>query len=163
MSGVTAKFAVSVYDTQVALVKFGNNYRKIFTLATYKNRDDVMQAIRGVTRNGHTNHYSDLGDALSVTKAQLISTSYGRRLGANLVVIVVTSKTDSIAASVRQNAQTLKANGATIYAVGIGPLIPDSVLTSMATDDQHKFPVAGFGDLAALQDVIVNSICPAPG
>ncbi|KAK7501402.1 hypothetical protein BaRGS_00007206 [Batillaria attramentaria] len=130
-----------------------------FNLNEYKTKHEVLNALSDIAYHpGSTN----MADALSTMRTVMFTPQNGDRPGVPNICIVVTDGASNINSgrSVPE-AEQARAEGITIYAIGIG-LTDTEELDGIVSKpvDEKRFAVQDFGELGKLRDRLNRAFCP---
>lgn len=157
---ITKDLPIGRGQVQVGLMTFSSNPTKHFYLSDHDNKYDVLDAIATTPYlSGAT--YTD--EALKFTREQMMSTLHGRRLGAQTVVIVLTDGQSTRPSETMAEAARLRRTGAVVISIGIGSNVDEPELDAIASDPTHKFNVAKFDYLTAIEEQILKETCEGTG
>ncbi|KAK0051441.1 cartilage matrix protein, partial [Biomphalaria pfeifferi] len=142
----------------VALVQFSGKTSLEFPLTKYTDRLSVLRAIdRATYMHGNT----ETGLALKYARNEVFSSSMGARLDVPRIIILLTNGAATNHAQAVTEADLTRANGITIYAVGIGNKIDRLELQQITGDSSHVFTAVSYNDLETLVTPILNAACQA--
>ncbi|KAL3889637.1 hypothetical protein ACJMK2_001973 [Sinanodonta woodiana] len=157
----TGQFEIGKNQTQVSLVTFSTDVTNEFSLNTYSNKADVLNAIgRAHYPNGET--YTHL--ALDYVRQQSLTHHSGSRNGVNKIVIVLTDGKSNEGALTAQAAALLKLKrDVTVIAIGIGSEVDPTELAAIASNKNHTFTVASFDLLQTIHQDLTDTTCHTCG
>uniref|UniRef100_W5MBY0 Collagen type VI alpha 3 chain n=1 Tax=Lepisosteus oculatus TaxID=7918 RepID=W5MBY0_LEPOC len=140
---------------RVSVVQYSNNPAVNFYLNSYSTKDDVLNALRGLTYKG--GRPLNTGAALQFVKNSVFTPSAGSRLleGVPQFLFVISSRRSKD--DVRAPAGALKESG--ILAFGIGIKNADTLeLQTISSEPSFAFSVSDFDDLKNIQKQLLSYI-----
>ncbi|XP_072883911.1 von Willebrand factor A domain-containing protein 2 [Hemitrygon akajei] len=150
---VTMQFEINRDITQVGLVIYGSSSRTIFGLDAFDSGINLQKAIDLAPYLGGT---ASTGSVLLHIYDDVMTVRQGARPGVNKVVVVLTDGASTDDAAVP--AQTLRNNGITVFAAGIGDVQKQS-LRRIAGSANYMITVPSFEDLKYFDEIIAHRIC----
>ncbi|XP_055502877.1 von Willebrand factor A domain-containing protein 2 isoform X1 [Leucoraja erinacea] len=147
------QFEINPDVTQVGLVVYGSRSRTIFGLDTLDSNTNLQKAISLAPYLGGT---ASTGSVLLHIYDEVMSVRKGARPGVNKVVVVLTDGASTDDAAVP--ARTLRNNGITVFAVGIGDAQKESLLR-IAGSANYMITVPSYEDLKYFEESIAHRIC----
>ncbi|XP_069756092.1 von Willebrand factor A domain-containing protein 2 isoform X3 [Narcine bancroftii] len=153
MKTVIMQFEINRDVTQVGLVVYGSSSRTIFVLDTFDSGINLQKAIAIAPYLGGT---ASTGRALLHIYDNVMTIRQGARPGVNKVVVVLTDGASTDDAVVP--AQTLRNNGITVFAAGIGDAQEESLLR-IAGSTHYLMTVPSYEDLKYFEEIIAHRIC----
>ncbi|KAH9500956.1 hypothetical protein Btru_069322 [Bulinus truncatus] len=151
--------AFSIGNVRFGMIVFNEKPSLIFDMNTYLDKQSLYDAIINVQYPKGQGTYTSRAFEM-IQDDQLFSHSHGGRLDANDVVIIMTDGLSSDREETQRTADSLKADGITVIAVGIGSLADKIELEGMATDPKkHVFRIDSFDMLHVLKAELVKSAC----
>ncbi|XP_078269588.1 von Willebrand factor A domain-containing protein 2 [Rhinoraja longicauda] len=147
------QFEINPDVTQVGLVIYGSSSRTIFGLDTLDSNTNHQKAISLAPYLGGT---ASTGSVLLHIYDEVMSIRKGARPGVNKVVVVLTDGASTDDAAVP--ARTLRNNGITVFAVGIGDAQKESLLR-IAGSANYMITVPSYEDLKYFEESIAHRIC----
>ncbi|KAI4806758.1 hypothetical protein KUCAC02_017557 [Chaenocephalus aceratus] len=124
---ITSQFDISSHYTQVAVIQYSDTPRLEISLGIHQGGPKLIEAIQGITYLGGN---TQTGRAIKFAVDHVFSSSQRARQVKNRIAVVVTdgkSQDDVVDASVEARAE-----GVTVFAVGVGSEITTSELVSIA-------------------------------
>ncbi|KAM9723783.1 LOW QUALITY PROTEIN: collagen alpha-6(VI) chain-like [Menidia menidia] len=144
-------FLIGQNHVRVGLVKYSTAATLEFDLTQHRTAEDAKRAVMGVVhRGGGTN----TGRALAFMGPLFREARAGRRAPGYLVVITDGESADPV----RRPAENLRAQGVTLFAVGVKQA-NHSQLTEVAGDPRRVFQVGNFDALKSISSSIISEIC----
>ncbi|XP_062928074.1 von Willebrand factor A domain-containing protein 2 [Mobula hypostoma] len=150
---VTMQFEINRDVTQVGLVIYGSSSRTIFGLDAFDSGLNLQKAIDLAPYLGGT---ASTGSVLLHIYDDVMTIRQGARPGVNKVVVVLTDGASTDDAAVP--AQTLRNNGITVFAAGIGDVQKESLLR-ITSSANYMITVPSFEDLKYFDEIIAHRIC----
>ncbi|XP_061168898.1 uncharacterized protein LOC133178166 [Saccostrea echinata] len=150
-------FTIGVADTQVGLIVFSTNVRRIFNFNAYSSRSAIQNAIRSTSYTGKgTNTAAALLEA-----RQMFTSNYAKRSSALSLAIVLTDGRSNDQSATLLRAQELINTGAMIFCIGIGTNLDESELRAIASNPDSKFLINAndFTTLHSKITQLTNSLC----
>ncbi|XP_034094365.1 collagen alpha-1(XXI) chain isoform X3 [Gymnodraco acuticeps] len=124
---ITSQFDISSHYTQVAVIQYSDTPRLEISLGIHQGGAELIEAIQGITYLGGN---TQTGRAIKFAVDHVFSSSQRASQVKNRIAVVVTdgkSQDDVVDASVEARAE-----GVTVFAVGVGSEITTSELVSIA-------------------------------
>ncbi|KAH3830312.1 hypothetical protein DPMN_103552 [Dreissena polymorpha] len=150
---IVRTFDVDPRYTQVALVEFSTYARIEFKLNEHSNLTDLIAAIDNI-------HYSGGGTMTSDALELMRGPGYeGERPGAPDISIVITDGLSKYPPITKIQADRAKAEGITMFSIGIGNQTDQAELTELASGPQFQFFVGEFGALSKIDNVVAHLAC----
>ncbi|XP_069007862.1 collagen alpha-1(XXI) chain [Embiotoca jacksoni] len=131
---ITSQFDISSHYTQVAVIQYSDTPRLEIPLGKHQGGADLIQAIRSITYLGGN---TQTGRAIKFAVDHVFASSQRSSLVKNRIAVVVTdgkSQDDVVDASMEARAQ-----GVTVFAVGVGSEITTSELISIANKPSSTY------------------------
>ncbi|XP_064602245.1 collagen alpha-6(VI) chain-like [Liolophura sinensis] len=150
------EFDIGLDSVRVAVITFDLFSRIEFNLDTYTTRDELISAIMSITtiQVGTNTH-----KALDQVRTGVLGTSSDRPDVKDIVVVVTDGRSRQPDLT-RDAAIALKAQGPTVFAVGVGNVDTTEIDTiSSEPNSQHSFFVDDFDALSAIKDSVVDKTC----
>jgi len=143
-------FPISPEETRVGVGSFASNYRTDITFDKYSNVSDLTQAIKNVKQL-----YGNTNTAVAL-KAVLDDIFTKARPGAARLAVVMTDGESMHKTRTQHQAQLLKKDGVTVFAIGVGSRVNKMELLDIGSQPSDTF-VHTVHDFDAL-DNIKNTI-----
>ncbi|XP_067858273.1 von Willebrand factor A domain-containing protein 2 [Heptranchias perlo] len=153
MKSIIMQFEINRDVTQVGLVIYSSRSRTIFGLDAFDSGTNLQKAISLAPYFGGT---ASTGSVLLHIYDDVMSIRQGARPGVNKVVVVLTDGASTDDAAVP--AQTLRNNGITVFAIGIGDAQKVSLLR-IAGSANYMITVPSYEDLKYFEDIVVHRVC----
>ncbi|ELT92983.1 hypothetical protein CAPTEDRAFT_220507 [Capitella teleta] len=146
--------------TRVGVVTYGDNANVRFNLNTYPDKQDVMQAIDGITYSrGRTN----TADALRVARTQMFTQANGDRFDVQNYAVVLTDGESNVnPENTIPEAIQCRIDGIHVMAVTVIPQATSSLeIKGIASDPDSAniFNVQNFQDLPSIHMPVVGAMC----
>jgi len=153
---VAGAFYIAIHRTQVAVIKFSDVVKVVFYLNTYSNRESLLNAIGNTNfEGGRTNLAAALRNGRSMFR-----TSNGARDGVPKILIMLTDGTANIEANrTQEEANETKADGITIFIVGVGGGVDKDELKKVASKPDYFFFATNFNDLNSVLQKLLEGSC----
>ncbi|BFZ22806.1 hypothetical protein BsWGS_25845 [Bradybaena similaris] len=154
---LTQHFKVGPRGALFAGLLFATDVRKLFDLDTYTSRPDVAAALLAAPYiEGETNTHLALK---YIVANRMFSAGSGGRPNAPDVVVVVTDGSASKEQTTKAAADSLKARGVEVFAVGVGEQADLQQLVALASSSQHVLVVADFDLLDYIEQELADRVC----
>lgn len=147
-------------NIRVGLAKFGSRPYKEFDLNRYYNKEDLMDAIRGIK---YLSGGTDTASALTYMDQIMFKTASGNRPGIPDIGVVITDGKSNKPANTELAAIEARYSGIEIFSVGVGSSISVDELNAIASDpdNTHVLTVSEFTKLSAIRDAFKVQACAA--
>jgi len=150
-------FNIGRNQVRVGVAKVDRDPTLQFSLTEHKNRASLEAAVKNIIRpNGGT----ETGKALTFVADLFNQAKESRKAMVQEILIVITDKKSQD--DVSEPAAELRAQGVSVYAVGVKNANQDELL-KMTADKTKKFYVTNYDALNALKGEIVTDICSQKG
>jgi uncharacterized protein YegL len=143
-------------NVQFSVVSYGSTVQNNFYLNQYSSKRPLLDAVQKADNVGGT---TQTGEALKYIREHNILAANGARSNSSLFVIVLTDGASSDKAVTAQEANLLKAAGATVVAIGIGSNVDTSELNAIASDPKHVFTTQNFDALQTIKEDVKKAAC----
>lgn len=150
-------FRIGPDHVRLGVVKYGDNPSLEFDLTKYSDVKSLEQAVENIHQVGGG---TETGKALKfmLPLFKKAEASRGHKVREHLVVITDGKSTDEV----KVPAETLRAQGMTVYAIGVKNASKDQ-LQEIAGDPKKTFFVNDFDALKPIKDDIITDICTPDG
>ena len=158
-------FKIGPDDTRVGAVVFSTDVELVFKLNTYTDAATVKSAIRDIE---HSNETTNTAEAFKVAREQCFNAANGDRYNFKNVVILISDGRPEpdphtkIPAALRE-AQTLKDNGTTVFAIGVTNWINAEFLRDISSapqiENQNYFTAPDFTALTRIKNIFKQEAC----
>ncbi|XP_057680160.1 collagen alpha-1(XXI) chain [Corythoichthys intestinalis] len=153
---ITSQFDISSHYTQVAVVQYSDTHRLEIPLGKQQSAAELIQAIRGITYMGGN---TQTGRAIKFAVDHVFATSQRASQVKNRIAVVVTdgkSQDDVMDASIEAKAQ-----GITVFAVGVGNEITNSELISIANKPASTYVLYAedYTTIDRIRDSMEQKLC----
>uniref|UniRef100_A0A8K9XBR3 VWFA domain-containing protein n=1 Tax=Oncorhynchus mykiss TaxID=8022 RepID=A0A8K9XBR3_ONCMY len=149
-------FHIGPYHIRVGVVKFSDTPALEFDLTTYPDKPSVEKAVDGIIQLGGGTKtglaLNSMGPHFDRAKA-----TRSHKVREYLIVITDGESEDNV----KDQAAKLRAQGITIYAIGV-KLANDTQLLEIAGSQERKFFVNNFDALKPIKNDIITDICDLP-
>ena len=168
MANIVDGFNIGVNDVRVGAVTFSNKGINRFFLNTYTNAADVTTALLNLPYDGGGK--TNTSGGLRMMHADQFTAANGVRNYVKKIAILITDGYSSAdEANTIPEAQTARAEGITIYAIGIGNRATGvsgrqelSLIVSLPQqENKNWFAAADFDALTAIEQPLLMEICNA--
>jgi collagen type VI alpha len=144
-------------NVRIGLVVFSTEAHVEFHLNSYKNKDDIIDAI---SRIKYTYGMTNTADALKLMRTEMFSPANGDRPGiANLAIVITDGVSTVKNDSTIPEANRAREQGIQIYAIGIG-LTATAELNAIAGRPENRYFIDNFDELDEKMERIYKNICP---
>ncbi|CAG5895707.1 unnamed protein product, partial [Menidia menidia] len=153
---ITSGFDISVLYTQVAVVQYSDTPRLEISLGEHHGATELIEAIKGITYIGGN---TQTGRAIKFAVDHVFSVSKRASQVKNRIAVVVTdgkSQDDVVEVSMEARAQ-----GITVFAVGVGSEITTSELVSIANEPSATYVLYAedYTNIYRLRDAMEQKLC----
>uniref|UniRef100_A0A3P8SYI1 Collagen alpha-1(XXI) chain n=1 Tax=Amphiprion percula TaxID=161767 RepID=A0A3P8SYI1_AMPPE len=153
---ITSQFDISSHYTQVAVIQYSDTPRLEIPLGKHQGGADLLQAIQSITYLGGN---TQTGRAIKFAVDHVFSSSQRASLVKNRIAVVVTdgkSQDDVVDASMEARAQ-----GITVFAVGVGSEITTSELVSIANKPSSTYVLYAedYTTIDRIRDSMEQKLC----
>ncbi|XP_070784405.1 collagen alpha-1(XXI) chain [Enoplosus armatus] len=153
---ITSQFDISSHYTQVAVIQYSDTPRLEIPLGKHQGGAELIQAIRSITYLGGN---TQTGRAIKFAVDHVFSSSQRARQVKNRIAVVVTdgkSQDDVVDASMEARAQ-----GITVFAVGVGSEITTSELVSIANKPSSTYVLYAedYTTIDRIRDSMEQKLC----
>jgi len=153
---VAGAFDIARHRTQVAVIKFSDVINVVFYFNTYNNRESLLNAIGNIHLDGGQ---TNLAAALR-TGRSMFRTSIGARDGVPKILIMLTDGTATREADrTQEEANRTKADGITIFTVGVGAGVDNDELRKVASKPEYFFFANNFNSLNSVLQKLLEGSC----
>lgn len=150
-------FTIGPKQVRVGVVKFASNPTLEFRLNKYNDRTSLEQAVDSILQIGGG---TQTGQALTFMRPLFKEAEKTRGTKVQEILIVITDGKSQD--NVKEPAAQLRAQGVTIYAIGVKEANEQELL-EMAADPKRMYFVTNFDALKPLKNEIVTDICSDEG
>jgi len=164
---VTRLFTVGPSNVQVAFVLFSEFATIEWNLARYQDQASLIAAIQRVPYIGK---YTNLNDALYLTRTQVFAPGQGTRQGAIKAAIILTDGVDNVPTNgtvlTLQNATACKNDGIRLIAIGVSTHVNVERLRDQIASrpaERHYHHVSDFDALTSIANELKSTVCPQRG
>ncbi|XP_078580606.1 uncharacterized protein LOC144864418 isoform X3 [Branchiostoma floridae x Branchiostoma japonicum] len=153
---VIQNFDISETATRVAVVQYSDQFSTEFSLDAFSTKNEIYNAIDNIS---YLTGGTFTGFAIDFVMQSVFTTISGERDGYPNLLVVVTDglSTDDVSGP----AATARAQGVTIYAVGVGSDIDFNTLEQIAGLTSRVSQVSDFSSLVTLSQTLPQDICTA--
>ncbi|MBN3325895.1 CO6A6 protein, partial [Atractosteus spatula] len=146
-------FRIGPHSVRIGVVKYASTPTVEFTVTEHTNKKDLERAVERVQQLGGG---TQTGDALRSMSAlfQKAASSRNRKTPQFLIVITDGKSQDTVV----DVAKELRAQGITIYGIGVGDADEDELL-EMSGSPEKKFYVYNFDSLRLIKNEVAQEIC----
>ncbi|XP_040921999.1 collagen alpha-1(XXI) chain [Toxotes jaculatrix] len=153
---ITSQFDISSHYTQVAVIQYSDTPRLEIHLGRHQSGTELIQAIRGITYLGGN---TQTGRAIKFAVDHVFPSSQRASQVKNRIAVVVTdgkSQDDVVDASMEARAQ-----GITVFAVGVGSEITTSELVSIANKPSSTYVLYAedYTTIDRIRDSMEQKLC----
>ncbi|XP_044032694.1 collagen alpha-1(XXI) chain [Siniperca chuatsi] len=153
---ITSQFDISSHYTQVAVIQYSDTPRLEIPLGKHQGGAELIQAIRSIAYLGGN---TQTGRAVKFAVDHVFSSSQRARQVKNRIAVVVTdgkSQDDVVDASMEARAQ-----GITVFAVGVGSEITTSELVSIANKPSSTYVLYAedYTTIDRIRDSMEQKLC----
>ncbi|TKS88065.1 Collagen alpha-1(XXI) chain [Collichthys lucidus] len=153
---ITSQFDISSHYTQVAVIQYSDTPRLEISLGKHQGGADLIQAIRSITYLGGN---TQTGRAIKFAVDHVFASSQRVSQVKNRIAVVVTdgkSQDDVVDASMEARAQ-----GITVFAVGVGSEITTSELVSIANKPSSTYVLYAedYTNIDRIRDSMEQKLC----
>ncbi|CAK6972407.1 collagen alpha-1(XXI) chain-like [Scomber scombrus] len=153
---ITSQFDISPHYTQVAVIQYSDTPRLEFPLGKKQGESDLIQALRSITYLGGN---TQTGRAIKFAVDHVFPSSQRASQVKNRIAVVVTdgkSQDDVVDASVEARAE-----GITLFAVGVGSEITTSELVSIANRPSSTYVLYAedYTNIHRIRDSMEQKLC----
>ncbi|XP_060566778.1 uncharacterized protein LOC132725621 isoform X26 [Ruditapes philippinarum] len=144
-------------NVRIGVVVFSTEAHVEFHLNSYKNKEDIIDAI---SRIKYTYGMTNTADALKLMRTEMFSPANGDRPGiANLAIVITDGESTVKNDSTIPEANRAREQGIQIYAIGIG-LTATVELNAIAGRPENRYFIDNFDELDEKMERIYKNICP---
>ncbi|XP_069134272.1 collagen alpha-3(VI) chain-like [Argopecten irradians] len=161
ISSIVEKYNIGPEGVQIGMISYSDDAHTDFSLNTYSTEAEIMTAIENVRYlTGVT--YTD--KAIEMMTTQGFTSGSGARDGVPKVGIVITDGVSRDQARTQEMARNAKAQGITLFAIGVGSSIDLAELQGIASDPApyFTFMVDDFASLVDHEDILIKKTCAGP-
>ncbi|XP_047424664.1 collagen alpha-1(XXI) chain-like [Mugil cephalus] len=153
---ITSQFDISSHYTQVAVIQYSDTPRLEIPLGIPQDGEELIQAIQSITYLGGN---TQTGRAIKFAVDHVFSSSQRASVVKNRIAVVVTdgkSQDDVVDASMEARAQ-----GITVFAVGVGNEITTSELISIANKPSSTYVLFAedYTNIDRIRDSMEQKLC----
>jgi collagen type VI alpha len=155
LRNVVRKFEIGPKKIQVSSVPSECRSLQGFDLNSYQTRDEVLKAMEA------KKEYSLVKLLDEVATDTFVPQNGGRaRRDVNRVAILITDEKPNNMVMVKEKSSALRAQGVSVYVVGVGQLVNKEALGQIASDplERHLFTVDSYELLEQNKDEIVGAL-----
>ena len=165
MKNLIRDFTIGQNNVQVGVVSFSNSVRPEFQLNTYQTKDPML---RHIDRMPYLDQSTNTQEAIRYTRTVMFTSQNGDRSFAPNIIIIITDGVPQIPEDLNeaktlaiQEAELSRQQGISIFAIGIGPQITQTVLNAMANSppSQFTFKVNEFRQLEGILTQVASAAC----
>ncbi|XP_049340638.1 collagen alpha-3(VI) chain isoform X2 [Astyanax mexicanus] len=149
---------VSFDKVRVAVAQHSDRATPSFYLNTYKTKEEVLRALRGLTPVGGRS--LNTGIALKFMKDTVLSSNYGSRAAQNVPQFLIVLTGGKSRDSVKEPANALKTEGVVPFGVGVKNADPKQI-EAISHNPSFAFNVKEFSQLSTVQQKL-NSYVSLP-
>lgn len=152
---------------QVGVVSFANTASDPVDAPLSQNYSSVVSSIQNISISGAGTQYTNIGDGLDKSQAQLFGPNAGQLT--NRVIVLLTDGDPNKPEKsgdrnypqtfALQEAEEIKKAGVEIFTIGLGSEVNPSFLKSLATVPEYFYTATSSGDLAGIYDKIAIKFC----
>ena len=153
-SCVAGAFRIARNQTQVAVMKFSTKAEVVFYLNKHRDRASLLKAIGKIRHEGGN---TNLAEALRRGR-EVYMTSNGARSKVPKILIMLTDGTATHEVErTQEEATNTKADGITIFTVGVGGGVNKDELEKIASKPEYFFFATDFADLRNILEKLLMS------
>ncbi len=151
----------------MGVASFSDIVQPQFQLNTYQTLDPML---RHIDRMPHLDQSTNTQEAIKYARTVMLTSQNGDRATAPNSVIVITDGVPQIPHDPREaqrlavrEADLLRQEGITVIAIGVGPQITQTVLSSLANQppSRYTFQVNDFQQLQGILGQVASAACPS--
>ena len=161
VADVVDQFVIGPDDVQVAFVLFSTEATVEWGLTEYQEKESLIKAILSMRYLGR---WTNLNDALFLTRTRVFAADQGTRPGAVKATIILTDGVDNVphrdTPLTIQNATLCKNDSIWLIAVGVTDGVDDERLREIVSSPYDYYPVFDFDALTSIVDDLKSQICP---
>lgn len=161
VADVVREFTIGPNDVQVSFVLFSTEARVEWGLSEYHDKDTLIDAIFNVEYIGR---WTNLNDAIFLTRTEVYLTDRGHRPGAIKATIILIDGEDNVPERgtpwTIENATLAKNDSIWLIAVGVTDGVDDERLREIVSSPYDYYPLYDFDTLTSIVDDLKSQICP---
>ena len=158
LEAIVDRIKTTTNDVNIGVITFGNRARMQFTLNEYDNKQDIINNIRELR---YTDGNTNTSGGIWMMREEGFSEDNGDRPGIkNLGVVFTDGRSTYDQENTIPYADDAKADGITMFAIGVGPDIDEREIRGIASNDDYVWFPEEFGDLGSIEDALVSEMCP---
>ncbi|OWF49639.1 Collagen alpha-5(VI) chain [Mizuhopecten yessoensis] len=161
IASIVEKYNIGPDGVQIGMVSYSDDAHVDFNLNRYGSEAEIMSAITEVKYlTGVT--YTD--KAIEMMTQQSFTSGAGARDGVPKVGIIITDGVSRDQVRTQEMARNAKAQGITLFAIGVGSSIDLDELQGIASDPApyFTFMVDDFASLVDHEDILIKKTCAGP-
>jgi collagen type VI alpha len=152
LQSVVNSFTIGPNDVLVGVVKYDNNAYVEFPLNRHTNKAALLNAIKNIR---YTSGGTATGKAITQMVGEFVPSKGDRPKVINLGIVVTDGNSGD---NVKSAAQTAKAKGITMFAIGVGPNINQQQLVDIASPG-NVFNAKNFQGLSQIRAALTKKAC----
>ncbi|ESO92425.1 hypothetical protein LOTGIDRAFT_233176 [Lottia gigantea] len=159
---VIHSFDISPEATRVGLVTYSDDVNPVFGLKAHRNKASLLKAIQPESveyLSGSTN----TAEAIKYVRTEGFKRGGSVRPDAAHVIIIITDGISKDPEYTKLEAKRARAEGADIFAIGVGKFTDDEELKGIASDPDSKylFSVNNYAALNTIRNLLARETCDA--
>ncbi|XP_060073910.1 collagen alpha-3(VI) chain-like [Ylistrum balloti] len=161
IASIVEKYNIGPDGVQIGMISYSDDAHTDFSLNSYTSQDEIISAINKVKYlTGVT--YTD--KAIEKMTQEAFTSGAGARSGVPKVGIVITDGVSRDQVRTQEMARNAKAQGITLFAIGVGSSIDLDELQGIASDPDpfFTFMVDDFASLVDHEDILIKKTCAGP-
>jgi len=157
MDEIVQGLSFSFQRTQVALVTFAAQAQVVFFLDTYNSPLDILNAISIDTVDSGT----DFSSGFNLVTNSVIGGSANEVGKKNVVIFLSDGKLNLDMGTFDTSVDTLKATGATIYAISVGPSVQQDTMNYIASNPStmYTFAIPLYNETDVVANAVLDQLC----
>ncbi|XP_064631743.1 collagen alpha-3(VI) chain-like [Lineus longissimus] len=162
LNNIISVFDIASNTTRVGLLRYSDIPVLEFHMNSHLNRPDVLTAVSNI---GYYGGGTRTSDAIKFIVDQSFTASNGDRPGVPNIAIIITDGKSNDQLATRLEADRARANGITLFAVGISNATNPGEISDIADDPDAKFvfTVEDFDALSSIQYQLAEVSCQVTG
>lgn len=150
------EFPMSPEETRIGVGLFGHRYKNVIGFTSYRTTDNLKASVGSIRKISGLK--TETGEALKETRRYL---SRNSRRNVTRIVIVITDGRSHNKAQTISEAQKLKDEGVSVFAIGVGSKTVMSELEELASSpsSDYVYTVAKYGLLPIIRTKLAMKTC----
>ncbi|KAL4216425.1 cr1 protein [Mactra antiquata] len=142
--------------TQFGMIEFSSTAQREFYLDEYTNNKTAL--IDNIMASSLIGGATSTFEALKMARTELFQEQNGMRPNVSHIAIIVTDGNSDDVNATRAEAELLRNEGVTIYAVGVGGAVSQEI-NNIATNSNYVFHVDNYADISQIEGPLAGVTC----